>query len=99
MLWKTFDKANWKPKLIAIVRFIPVDVEGKFDHLVAKRLKQAGKISFLDVGLVWIIHKAPKVRQVYDVERQRTTIQTEGPITLQDIGCLLYTSPSPRDRG
>ena len=51
-----------------IVRFIPVDVEGKYDHLVAKRLKQAGKISFLDVGLVWIIHRAPKVRQVYDVE-------------------------------
>ena len=69
-----------------IVRFIPVDVEGKYDRLVAKRLQQAGKISFLDVGLVWIIHKAPKVRQVYDVERQRTTIQTEGPITLQDLG-------------
>ena len=47
-----------------IVRFIPVDVEGKYDHLVAKHLKQAGKISFLDVGLVWIIHRAPKVRQV-----------------------------------
>ena len=49
-----------------IVRFIPVDVEGKYNHLVAKRLRQAGKISFLDVGLVWIIHRVPKVCQVYD---------------------------------
>ena len=69
-----------------IVRYIPVDAQNNYDHVVAQRLKEAGKISFLDAGLVWIIHKAPKVRQVYDVERQRTTVETEGPINLLDTG-------------
>ena len=69
-----------------IVRYIPVDAQNNYDHEVAQRLKAAGKISFLDVGLVWIIHKAPKVRQVYDVERQRPTVVEEGPISLQDTG-------------
>ena len=69
-----------------IVRYIPVDAQNNYDREVAQRLQAAGKISFLDVGLVWIIHKAPKVRQVYDVERQRATVVTDGPISLQDTG-------------
>ena len=69
-----------------IVRYIPLDEQNEYDHVVKRRLDKAGKISFLDTGLVWIIHKAPLVRQVYDVERQRNTVETEGPINLLDTG-------------
>ena len=77
-----------------VVRYIPVDEQQNYDHTVKLRLDKAGKISFLDSGLVWIIHKAPLVRQVYDVERQRTTVETEGPIQLLDDGSdKVFESP------
>ena len=63
-----------------LVKYIPLNQEGQCDPLVRQRLHEAGKISLLDPGLVWIIHKAPQVRQVYDVERQAPAITTDGPI-------------------
>ena len=69
-----------------IVRYIPLDSSGHYNKTVQQRLEKAGKISFLDSGLVWIIHKAPLVRQVYDVQRQHAELLVQGPINVQDTG-------------
>ena len=66
--------------------YIPLDSSGHYNKTVQQRLSKAGKISFLDSGLVWIIHKAPLVRQVYDVQRQHAELLVQGPINVQDTG-------------
>ena len=54
-----------------IVRFIPVEKDNTYNKNVGQLLQKSGKISFLDTGLVWLIHGAPPVRQVFINERWR----------------------------
>ena len=68
------------------VQHIPLQVDGKYNKTVRDRLDKAGKISLLDPQLVWIIHKAPLVRQVYCVRRRRICTEIVGPISRQVWG-------------
>ena len=58
-----------------LVQYIPVSPGRKYDKRLAVMVEEAGKISFMDTGLVWLIHGAKAVRQVYSARRLRAVQQ------------------------
>ena len=71
-----------------IIRYIPVTPDGKYDHEVRELINQSGMISLIDTGLVWLIHKATPVRQVFQGER----------CVLQPLPPIKETYDGERDR-
>ena len=63
-----------------LVRLIAQEPDGTYNRKVADMVRKAGKISFLDTSLCWIIHKAPLVNRVYHVERVEPEMNVDGPI-------------------
>ena len=61
-----------------LIRHIPITPDGKFNRDVRELINKSGMISLVDTGLVWLIHKASPVRQVF--EGHRCVLQQLGPI-------------------
>ena len=64
-----------------IVRYIPLDSRGHYNKTIQQRLSKAGKISFLDSGLVWIIHKTPLVAKSMMFSDNTLRSLSKGPST------------------
>ena len=47
-----------------LVSYIAQEKDGTYNEKVAQMVRDSGKISFLDTGLVWLIHGAKPVRRV-----------------------------------
>ena len=67
-----------------LVAYIPVEKDGTHNTEIAELVQQAGKISFLDSGLVWIIHGASPVRQVFSAGRHK--LERLPPINVTYVG-------------
>ena len=52
-----------------LVSYIAQEKDGTYNEQVARMVEDSGKISFLDSGLVWLIHGAKPVRRVLTAER------------------------------
>ena len=64
---------------------------------IVDHLKQRGDIELLDFGIDSVEHPKPYFEQAPKVAEVVQTQRVEKGILI--CGCLLYTSPSPRDRG
>ena len=52
-----------------LVCYIAKEKDGTYNEQVARMVRDSGKISFLDTGLVWLIHGVKPVRKVLTAER------------------------------
>ena len=52
-----------------LVCFIAKEKDGTYNEQIARMVRDSGKISFLDTGLVWLIHGVKPVRRVLTAER------------------------------
>ena len=77
-----------------------IPVPSKFAHLVLKtsRFKEQRKF-YQDLLGARIVHEAPGIVFLsYDDEHHRLAIMERPGVLPKLNNCLLYTSPSPRDR-
>ena len=76
-----------------LVSYIAREKDGTYNRVVARQVEESGKISFLDTGLVWLIHGAKPVRQVLTC--QRRTLEVLPPIRQTHVGEAQRVTPDP----
>ena len=77
-----------------LVSYIAQEKDGTYNEQVAHMVKDSGKISFLDSGLVWLIHGVKPVRQVLTAER--LTIEPTPEHRHTFVGVVQRVLPDPQ---